>query len=136
MEPESSLGLPSPLESVQYQFDKWRETRKSPREPIPQNLWKAAVELRAEYSIGRISKALRLNHTDLKNRIFGQKSDPQTKKQSPPLFVELDCCQSFPTSESIIEMEDSSGSKMRMRLRGKADLDLLELAKAFWRKGK
>jgi hypothetical protein len=32
-------------------------------------------------------------------------------------------------------MEDGSGSIMRMSFKGQADLDLLELGKAFWRKG-
>ena len=136
MEHDNSLTLPSPLESVQYQFETWRETRKTLREPIPEYLWEAASKLKDEYSISRISKALRLNHTDLKNRISGQGSNCRRKKQSSPLFVELDCLHSFSGSECIIEMEDASGSKMRMSFKGQVDLDLLELGKAFWRKVK
>ena len=135
MEHTNTPALPSPLESVQYQFDKWRETRKSPREPIPENLWSAATKLHNDYPMSRISKVLHLNHTDLKNRISGQKSNRQKKKSSSPLFVELDCVDSFTPSECIVEMEDARGSKMRMIFKGKADLDLLELSKAFWRKG-
>jgi len=136
MEHENRLALPSPLESVQYQFETWRETKKTPREPIPEYLWKAASKLKNKYPISRISKALRLNQTDLKNRISGQKSNRQKKKPSSPLFVELDYLHSFLVSECIVEMEDASGSKMRMSFKGQADLDLLELGKAFWRKGK
>ncbi len=136
MEHENDLTLPSPLESVQYQFETWRETRKNLREPIPEYLWEAASKLQNEYPISRISKALRLNHTDLKNRISGQKSNRKNKNQSSPLFVELDCLHSFTASECIVEMEDGFGSKMRMSFKGKTDLDLLELSKAFWRKGK
>jgi len=54
MEHEKTPALPSPLESVQYQFEKWRETRKSPREPIPGYLWAAAVRLLNQYSINRV----------------------------------------------------------------------------------
>jgi len=136
MEHENTPALPSPLESVRYQFEKWRETRKSPREPIPENLWAAAARLQNQYPISQISKALRLNHTGLKNRISGQKSAHRKKKLSPPFFVELDWQHCFPTSECIIEMENAYGSKMRMSFKGQADLDLLELGKAFWRKGK
>ncbi len=136
MERENSLTLPSPLESVQYQFERWRENKKTSREPIPEYLWKAASKLKNEYPISRISNALRLNHTDLKNRIFGKKSKRHKKEQSAPLFVELDCLHSFTASECMVEMEDASGSKMRMSFKGKADLDLLELSKAFWKKGK
>jgi hypothetical protein len=135
MEHKNTLALPSPLESVRYQFERWRKTKKSPREPIPEYLWEAASKLQNEYRISRISKALRLNHTDLKNRISGQKPNQKEEEPSSPLFVELDCVQPFTASECLIEMEDTSGSKMRMSFKGQADLDLLELGKAFWRKG-
>jgi len=133
---KNSLALPSPLESVQYQFATWRETKKTPREPIPEYLWEAASKLQNDYPISQISKALRVNHTDMKNRISGQKSNRQKKKPSSALFVELDCLHSFAASECIVEMEDAFGAKMRMRFKGQADLDLLELGKAFWTKGK
>lgn len=136
MEHEKSPALPSPLESVRYQFEKWRETRKSPREPIPENLWEAAAALQDRYPISHIAKALRLNHTDLKSRIYEEKSSCQMKKTASSFFVELDWPHHFPASECIIEMENAFGSKMRMSFKGRADLDLLELGKAFWTKGK
>ena len=136
MENKNTPALPSPLESVRYQFEKWRETRKSPREPIPENLWVAAARLQDQYPISQIAKALHLNHRDLKNRISGQKSVHRKKKLSSPSFVELDCQHHFPASECIIEMENAHGSKMRMSFKGRAELDLLELGKAFWTKGK
>ena len=129
-------ALPSPLESVQYQFEKWRETRKKRREPIPENLWVEATRLCNHYSVNRISRALHLNYTDLKNRIPGQKLVPKKKKLSSSTFVELEWPGSFPTAECVIEMENGSGSKMRMSFKGRADLDLLELGKAFWARGK
>jgi hypothetical protein len=133
---EKTPALPSPLESVQYQFEKWRETRKKRREPIPENLWAAATGLCNHYSINQISRALRLNYTDLKKRIPGQKSVPKKKKISSPFFIEVDWQDNFAASECVIEMENASGSKMRMSFKGRADLDLLELGKAFWTKGK
>jgi len=135
MEHEKTPALPSPLESVQYQFEKWRETRKSPREPIPEYLWAAAVRLLNQYSINQIARALHLNYNELKKRMPGQKSVSKKKKSSSSFFVELDWQRNFPASECLIEMEDASGSVMRMSFKGQADLDLLELGKAFWRKG-
>jgi len=129
-------ALTSPLESVQYQFERWRETRKNPREPIPENLWVAAARLQGQYSVSQISKVLRLNHTDLKNRIYGQKPGSRKKKLLSSSFIELDWKPCFPASECVIEMENAYGSKMRMSFKGRADLDLLELGKAFWTKGK
>jgi len=133
---ENTPALPSPLESVQYQFEKWRETRKKRREPIPENLWAAATGLCNQYSINQISRALHLNYMDLKKRIPGQKSVLKKKRLSSPCFIELDWQDHFPASECVIEMENGNGSKMRMSFKGRADLDLLELGKAFWAKGK
>ena len=136
MQKENNPALPSPLESVQYQFEKWREARKSSREPIPENLWAAAIRLCNQHSINHVSRALHLSYTTLKKRIPGQKPVSKKKKSSLPFFVELDWQRNFPASECIIEMENAYGSKMRMRFKGQADLDLLELSRAFWTKGK
>jgi len=136
MEHSSAPALPSPLESVQYQFEKWRENRKSHREPIPENLWTAAISLCSQYGINQVSRALHLSYMSLKEKIPGMKSVSKKRKATSPFFVELDCQRSFPASECIIEMENTDGSKMRMSFKGRTDLDLLELGKAFWSKGK
>ena len=133
---ENAPALPSPLESVQYQFEKWRETRKGSRDPIPENLWLAAAKLCNQYSINQVSRALHLSYTALKKRIRGEKAVYRKKKSSSTCFIELDWPHHFPAAECIIEMEDAHGSRMRMSFKGRADLDLLELGKAFWSKGK
>jgi len=135
MSPEPIPALPSPLESVQYQFEKWRGTRTSLREPIPENLWAAVIRLCNQYSINHVSRSLHLSYTTLKKRIQGKKSVSKKKKITSPTFVELDCQPHFTSSECIIEMENAHGSKMRMSFKGQADLDLLELSRAFWAKG-
>jgi hypothetical protein len=136
MDHKNTPTLPSPLESVQYQFETWREARKNPRERIPEKLWAAATRLQNQYSLSHISKALRLNQTDLKKRIPEKESTHGKKKLTSPFFVELNWPDHFPVSGCIIEMENTHGSKMRMSFKGRAELDLLELGKAFWTQGK
>jgi hypothetical protein len=136
MSQESIPALPSPLESVRYKFEEWRKSRKSLREPIPDNLWTTAADFCKQYSINQVSRALHLNYMALKKKVSGQSLVTDKKKASSPLLVELDCQRSFPASECVIEMENVYGSKMRMSFKGRADLDLLELGKAFWSKGK
>ena len=116
---------------VKAQFEAWRQTRKNSREPIPEVLWKAAARLSKKYSVNIISKILHLNYTDLKKRVHGNPSGALIRSDVPDKFIEMDC-RSLP--ECIVEMEDAKGSKMRMCFRGKSDLDLPELWKAFWRK--
>ncbi len=53
---------------------------------------------------------------------------------NPTGFIEVNLEPPAAVSECIVEMQDILGAKMRMHFRGKTDFDLLELAKAFWRK--
>lgn len=121
------------LEEVQEKFKHWRRTRKSHR-PIPKELWEAAVSLSADYSISQISKELILDYNALKRRVHTKKNDPVSKTQLSD-FIELDFDKPAAVSQCIVEMNDRSGATMTMQWKGKADFDLLELVKIFWRKG-
>jgi hypothetical protein len=139
----SQEGLSAPnlsLNEAKRQFEEWRRMRKGCQR-IPEELWEAAVRLSKEHSISRVSKALRLNYTDLKNRVHDQENDKQSIIGKEPFskFIELEIERPvhipLPPSECIVEMEDGRGAKMKMCFRGRTDFDLLELGKAFWSKG-
>ncbi len=131
MMPEELSPSSLTMNEVMARIEEWRNTRKR-RKPMPEELWEAAASLSKEYSIHRISKALRLNYTALKKRIQPDECSSNSKA-GVPAFIELDLASSS-ISECIVEMEDGSGAKMRMHFRGKTDFDLLELGKAFWGK--
>ncbi len=132
MEPKH-YPTPCPtINQVKEQFKIWRRTRKSPR-PIPEKLWAAAVSLTANHSISKISKELVVDYSALKKRVFIKKKD-STASMNPTGFIEVNLEPPAAVSECIVEMQDILGAKMRMHFRGKTDFDLLELAKAFWRK--
>ena len=65
MSHENITALPSPLDSLKYQFEQWRKTRKNRRERIPELLWSAAVGLRNQYSVNQISHIIRHFKLDL-----------------------------------------------------------------------
>ncbi len=46
------------LEAVKLQFETWRANRKGPRARIPDELWTAAKNLTAAYSINTVAKNL------------------------------------------------------------------------------
>ena len=118
------------LEQVQQRFESWRQRRKKGTR-IPQNLWKAAAALSEKYSILHLSKVLRVNYTTLKKRVV-KFNPPETSTSyvSSSTFVELPA-PAPPVLESTIEIIKSDGAVMRMRLKGAACCDLLELGKAF-----
>ena len=123
----------SPLKKVQEQFEHWRRSRKK-RGAIPDALWQAAVMLFPDYGLHRISKALRLNYTDLKHRVNAHRSTRKQSDVSTVDFIELDLSDPARSAECIVEMADEKGATMRMHFKGEAGLDLLELGKAFWSK--
>ena len=117
------------LEQAHQQFEYWRSTREK-RCPIPGELWRAAESLYPEYSLYHICKTLRLNYTDLKERVQQKQavSTPSTIRSAQ--FIELG--DRLLAAECLVEMQDSKGAKMRMQFKGAAGLDLLELSKIFW----
>jgi hypothetical protein len=135
MEKNSTQSLPPSLGEVRDQFEDWRRTRKNRREPIPARLWKTAVELADSYSINSISKALRLSYSDLKYRVHEQSVGNNVKPVPAAEFIDLGCSRNFFQSECTVELQDATGLKMKMSLRGKAEFSLLQLAKAFIEKG-
>ena len=132
MEPKNCPTPCPTISEVKEQFKIWRKTRKSPR-PIPEKLWAAAVSLTANHCLSQISKELVVDYTALKKRVPIKNKDSAVKMNSSG-FIEVNLEPPAAVSECIVEMQDIGGAKMRMHFRGKTDFDLLELAKAFWRK--
>jgi hypothetical protein len=129
----------SALEEVQQQFQLWRKT-KTGRERIPASLWQAAAEVFyiGGHSLHRISKTLHLNHTALKQHVeLHQPSsievEPDATPEAPPAFLSFNLDPPSAVSECVIEMEDRTGAKMRMCLRGKTDPSILGICQSFWR---
>ncbi len=122
---------PATLPEVQARFADWRKT-KHHRSRIPEELWTAAVMLSQEHSLCKISQALGLSYTDLKERVQRSLQTPDVYRASPSQdFIPIDITPAH-LAECIVEMEHHNGNKMRMHFKGKADLDLQSFAEAFW----
>ena len=135
-----NITLPTvrqPLEVVRNQIGAWRKRRRC-RTRIPEALWQAAADLCREHSICEVSRALRLNYNDLKDRVQRSRGRGLVIGQGPDLgFVKLDLGPPIMASECLVEMEAANGSKMRMTFRGVLrDVDPVELSRAFWRQGR
>jgi len=125
------------VEIVRKQFEIWRKRRRC-RRPIPESLWEAAVRLCRKHSLWEVSRALRLNYNDLKNRVSKGIQDVDLAiGQRPDLgFVRFDLEAPMSSSECLVEMEAPNGAKMKMSFRGAPrDFDPVELSRAFWGQG-
>lgn len=56
----------SPLLS---RMEDWRAKRRTIREPIPKQLWKASAEAAVEYGVAAVSNVLRLDYYKLKSQV-------------------------------------------------------------------
>ena len=130
---EQTLAFPPPtLTEVQSRFADWRKTKQH-RSRIPEDLWASAVMLSPEHSLCKISQALGLSYTDLKERVKKSLETSNTCRTSPALdFIPIDLSAPTNSAECIVEMEHHNGNKMRMHFKGKADLDLQSFAESFW----
>jgi len=118
------------LEAVQAQFSHWRKNRKK-RSRIPESLWDAAASLADGFSINELSKALRLNHSSLKDRIeIIQNSPPE--EPCLPIFIEFPPLNP-PVDSAEVSLElEKAGARMKVHVKGR--IDVASLVQTFWGK--
>jgi hypothetical protein len=127
------------LTEVQERFRLWRENRERQTAPIPQQLWQAACAVARQYSVGKVSRALRLDHRKLKEH--AQRYDrPKTPRAHGAGgvgsgFVEVEMSAAPAAVEWVMEVEDAGGRKLKISMRGVGAADAAQVAGALWREG-
>jgi hypothetical protein len=123
--------------AVGQQIEHWRQTR-TKRSPMPERLWRAAVELAGEHGVFGASQALGVSYDSLRKRAEAAGVARRRAKKGEPLtatFVEL-APPAFPMgiahSGPVIEVTGPRGQRLTMRLRGD-ELDLAALIRECWR---
>lgn len=130
------LLLAPQIESIRQRLERWRRNRKQ-RSPIPEELWTAAAELARRHGLAKTARALRLDYYSLKERIEKAGDRPGScQVNARPTFVELVPQPTTAVSECTVELEDPSGARMRICLKGTAVPDLIDLSNSFWRTGR
>ena len=128
------IGIVKPtIEGIKEQFIEWR-SNKSHRDPIPEGLWESAVSLAGEHSIGKISNALSLSHRDLKRRVQAHSDKGCQEAGGSYHFVEFAVNKPESDTECVVEMEDHKGGKLKVHMKDGIGFNLLEVAKAFWKR--
>ncbi len=115
------------LEKAQDQFAVWRKIRKK-RGSIPEKLWNVAISLAESYSVHQISKGLHLNHAALKDRVEARRVIP-SGEPNHPTFIELP---PMASGEVSLELENKTGGKMKIHVKGYMDINLVLLTQTFW----
>lgn len=119
--------LPADLAKARERFVAWRRTKR-PQSRIPARLWNLAVRLAGKHGLNPAASALRLDYYSLKKQV----EQAGSNAGSDAAFVEVVAAPQSPDGECIVELENSTGAKLRVTLKGHAPPDLAALARGFW----
>jgi len=123
------------LESVSKQFERWR-AQKQEGERIPQHLWQAATALYPRYSMYRISRSLRLDSGDLRDRIhLAGGKNRRSKSHEGPQFMPLAMTPTEGLADCHIKVKDGRKARLTIRLKGVGVQPLVELLREIWSRG-
>jgi len=109
-------------------FEAWRRKRKKGSR-IPEELWESAVLVAQEVGVNRTSKTLNLDYYDLKNRVVSSARGRSYEPLSD--FFEYGPNAATFFTEWAVEMENGSGSRIRIGARGPSGPDVIGLCRAF-----
>ena len=120
------------LEHVRERFRLWREKRKKGAR-IPAALWQAAVSLYPRCSLYQISRSLRLDYADLRNRIECGKGSIESLEAEDHRFMEVRLSEAYGNiSECRLRAEEPGGRKVELELKGIAVGQLLQVLAEVW----
>ncbi len=108
---------PEQVERLRQQLDGWRRTNKGRIRRIPEEYWRRAGALSQRFGVHKIAKALRLDYYDLKERREGMMPKGDQEERTAR-FVEVVPTMQTAFGESVIELEDPKGWKMRIHFKG------------------
>jgi hypothetical protein len=93
------------LEEVKEALDRWRTTKKSKSQPIPDEIWQKIKSLKNNYTKKQIISALKINYSQYKMKIEDVIS---STAESPPQFASIimDDMLQKQTSQIIVKRQD------------------------------
>ena len=115
------------LDEVRARFENWRQNRRG-KQPIPEELWSAAIEVARRDGVNPTAAALHLDGGKLKRRMVA--ADSESSQAMPPTFVEL-MAPTVDLRECTIELEGRK-SKLRIHWKGATAADVATLSRALW----
>lgn len=125
------------LAEARRRFEQWRKFRGSGGR-IPHELWMAAAEAAAERGAEAVAADLDVDLGRLRHwmrSVAGGKPPGAAAAfvELPPLAGSAGMADAGSTAECTLELEEPSGRKLRISLRGPATAQALELGRVLWR---
>ena len=116
------------LDGVRRRFAEWRRQGGGKGRRIPAELWAAAGEVAKAEGVYRVSQALRLDFSRLKQRAANLSARQGTGPQVS--FVQVEASPVCAGGQAVVEVMCRGGERVRMELSGKPQLDVAALVEA------
>jgi hypothetical protein len=130
MQEHEAAGLS--LEQAGRRFEQWR--RRNCYGRIPFDLWRFAAAVAAVHGLEATAARLRLDANRLRQWMGSPPQDGEVASSAhSSQFVELPLFDHGATPECILELEEPSGRKLRIALKGEATRHALELGRMLGR---
>ena len=126
-------GLPARAREVREQVALWRRTRER-RSPMPADLWTEAVGLARREGTYATARTLGLNFESLARRVAEGRAGAGDDRVEASGFVEVSGAQLLGAAGPVgpvVEVSDSNGVRLTIRLTGGAALDVVGVVQAF-----
>ena len=133
MSTKQPANIPIALSTARRQFDHWRSQQPNKRTRLPKEFWQQAVALAKEHGLNKTARALGLKYYSLKKHLEATATDESKPAEARREFMELlpSLVTTSPSIDCTIELEDGSGTTMRMHVKGACMADLASFACGF-----
>lgn len=125
--------MPAEVRGVEERFERWRDGKQG-HERIPPRLWEAAAKLCGIYSVHRVSRWLRINHTALQKRALRRSTPRPSRPKAKAAFVEwrlpAGTLPRASSAEYVVEAPGREGGGQRIHVRGASVGEVAALARA------
>lgn len=129
MRGNTKRAVPTGLESARRRFERWRAGHEG-RPRIPDSLWSLATRAARQFGVHRTCRALRLDYKVLKRHVEAASAPGASGHASHQDFVELMPAPVASRADCVVQIEDPSGSRMRIELNGVAAADVVALTRS------
>jgi hypothetical protein len=129
------------LGRVQKKLSSWRERHGGRGRPIPEELWRAVVDVAAIAGVSETARVLGVDRERLVRRVGARPSGAsgstvQTRTTtSSTAFVEVDAHRMFARGKTVVRLTSREGERLEIEVEGGA-MDVVAVAHALWERAR
>jgi hypothetical protein len=129
------------LGRVRRKLSSWRERHGGRGRPIPEELWRAAVDVASIAGVSETARVLGVDRERLVRRVGERPSEapgaavPTRTTVASPAFVELDAQSVLSRGKTVVRLTSREREQLEIEVEGSA-MDVAAVARAFWERAR